>query len=51
MHQIIPIYNLHTIYLYTTSIFSFSVQEPEHSEGDDHTTNLTMTALPTTALF
>ena len=33
------------------SAYFFSVQEPEHSEGDDHHTNLTMTALPTTALF
>ena len=53
MHQIIHIYNLHTMYLYSTSIFSFSVQEPEHSpDGDDHQnlTNLTVT-LPTTTLF
>ena len=49
MHQIIPIYNLHTCTQHY--YFSFSVQEPEHSDGDDHTTNLTMTALPTTALF
>ena len=42
-----------TTCMYSTSIFSFSVQEPEHSsDGDDHQnlTNLTVT-LPTTTLF